>query len=161
MALLVRADQGLISREELLRRIRHTKSLYSECQRLSGQANWVNQQYLVVDYPKRLEELTIFEQGIDRFINRDSHASAQQSSQNSGGCYIATAVYGSYDDPSVLVLRQFRDEKLQTSMLGRVFIRTYYAISPPLARHFSSVQWLKIASKKVLDRIVRSVSRTQ
>lgn len=157
MPLLERANQGVISREELLKRIRQAKSLYSDCQRLSSGANWVNQQFLVVDYPKRLNELTLFEQNIDKFTNRGPGSLSQSPPKSSGGCYIATAVYGSYDDPSVLVLRRFRDEKLQPSALGRAFIRTYYAISPSLSRHFSSMQWLNRASKRVLDRLVGSL----
>ena len=42
---------------------------------------------------------------------------------NSDGCYIATAVYGSYDCPEVWTLRRFRDEVLRESVLGRLFIR--------------------------------------
>lgn len=30
----------------------------------------------------------------------------------SGGCYIATMVYGNYDHPQVMVLRDFRDSYL-------------------------------------------------
>lgn len=161
MPLLARANQGLVSKEELLRRIRSAKSLYSECQRLSSGANWVNQQFLVVDYPKRLNELTLFEQNIDKFINRGPGSFSQSPPKQSGGCYIATAVYGSYDDPSVLVLRRFRDENLQSSALGRAFIRSYYAISPSLSRHFSSIQWLNKVSKSVLDRFVGALSRKQ
>lgn len=159
MPLLERANQGSISREELLRRIRQAKSLYAESYRLSGGANWVNQQLLVVDYPERLRELTVFEQNVDKFINRGPGSFAESPPNGGGGCYIATAVYGSYDDPSVLVLRQFRDEKLNRSTLGRVFIRTYYAISPSLARHFTSIRWLNKASKCALDMLVGSLSR--
>lgn len=46
------------------------------------------------------------------------------------GCYIASCVYGSYDCPQVWTLRRFRDFQLGRSLLGRLFIRAYYAISP-------------------------------
>ena len=52
------------------------------------------------------------------------------------GCYIATAVYGSYDCPEVWTLRRFRDGVLAKSAPGRAFIRTYYALSPGLVRRF-------------------------
>ena len=35
------------------------------------------------------------------------------------GCYIATAVYGSYDCPQVWTLRRFRDHTLAASWFGR------------------------------------------
>lgn len=49
------------------------------------------------------------------------------------GCYIATAVYGSYDHPNVLVLRRFRDVYLSNTKWGRAFIRVYYRYSPSIA----------------------------
>ncbi|MCM1500838.1 MAG: hypothetical protein NC124_20460, partial [Clostridium sp.] len=48
------------------------------------------------------------------------------------GCYIATAVYGGYDHPKVMVLRRYRDEILKKSFWGRVFIKVYYSVSPCL-----------------------------
>jgi len=50
--------------------------------------------------------------------------------QNAGSCFIATAVYGSYDNPNVLKLRSFRDTILNNSLLGKLFIRFYYKIGP-------------------------------
>lgn len=159
LPLLFRAHQGQVSRHELLRRIGQAKDLYLESQRLSINANIVNQQFLVVDYPKRLHELTLFEQNIDKLLNGGIASSSQSTPQSSGGCYIATAVYGSYDDPSVLVLRKFRDTKLQPTAIGRAFVRFYYLTSPHVSRHFSSLGWLNRASKSVLDQIVRALSR--
>lgn len=82
-------------------------------------------------------------------------SSAQSASKSSGGgCYIATAVYGSYESPEVVVLRHFRDSSLSQTVLGRVFIRLCFWASPPVARHFGGVGILNRASKWVLDRIV-------
>lgn len=50
-----------------------------------------------------------------------------------GGCFIATAAYGSYLHPHVKSLRDFRDRYLVTNRPGRLFVRAYYAASPPLA----------------------------
>ena len=55
---------------------------------------------------------------------------------NSGGCYVATCVYGSYDCPEVWTLRRFRDNTLEKSIFGRAFIKMYYAISPTIVKIF-------------------------
>ncbi|MGE3927644.1 MAG: CFI-box-CTERM domain-containing protein [Lautropia sp.] len=50
-----------------------------------------------------------------------------------GGCFIATAAFGSDSHRHVLVLREFRDTVLLASEAGRMFVRSYYAWSPPIA----------------------------
>lgn len=71
-----------------------------------------------------------------------------------GGCYIATAVYGSYDCPEVWTLRRFRDYTLSETWYGRLFIKAYYATSPTLVRLFGDTLWFKNICKKPLDRLV-------
>lgn len=52
-----------------------------------------------------------------------------------GFCFIATAAWGSTQEPHVSLLRSFRDNVLKKTSAGRLFIDTYYRLSPPLA-HF-------------------------
>ena len=54
-----------------------------------------------------------------------------------GGCFIATAAYGSLLEPHVRLLRQFRDRFLLTNGPGKIFVKYYYKYSPPSA-HFIS-----------------------
>lgn len=70
------------------------------------------------------------------------------------GCYIATAVYGSYNCPQVWVLRRFRDNTLAKSVFGRTLIKLYYFISPWLVRHFAHVKWIKNMWHCTLDLLV-------
>lgn len=53
------------------------------------------------------------------------------------GCFIATAVYGSYDAPEVIILREFKDKVLINNRLGSLFVRLYYRLSPSIARIIS------------------------
>lgn len=73
---------------------------------------------------------------------------------SSGGCYVATAVYGSYDCPEVWTLRRFRDNTLAETWYGRAFIHTYYAISPTLVKMFGHTKWFKNMWKGKLDNLV-------
>jgi len=71
-----------------------------------------------------------------------------------GGCYVATAVYGSYDAPPVVTLRRFRDQQLAVTTAGRVFIRIYYALSPSIARKLRSFPLINRAVRRALDGLV-------
>jgi hypothetical protein len=69
-------------------------------------------------------------------------------------CYVATCVYGSYDCPEVWVLRRYRDDVLEKTILGRIFIKAYYSISPSLVKIFGSNDFVRSIWKGQLDRIV-------
>lgn len=73
-----------------------------------------------------------------------SYQAPATNMQQDGGCYVATAVYGSYDCPQVRTLRHFRDYTLAETWYSRAFIRIYYAISPTLVKWFGHTEWLKI-----------------
>jgi hypothetical protein len=47
-------------------------------------------------------------------------------SEDGGFCFVATAAYGSYLDPHVVVLRRFRDQVLLDLPGGRSFVAFYY-----------------------------------
>lgn len=88
----------------------------------------------------------------------DIMKSIDNSSSSSGGCYVATAVYGSYDCPQVWTLRRFRDYTLAETWHGRAFIRTYYAISPTLVKWFGHTDWFKKMWRSTLDRMVSKLN---
>ena len=71
-----------------------------------------------------------------------------------GACYVATAIYGSYDCPEVWTLRRFRDYKLAATWYGRAFIRVYYAVSPVLVRYYGETRWFNNCGKLLLDKFV-------
>ena len=87
----------------------------------------------------------------DRTINATSNTPEKTS-----GCYIATAIYGSYDCPEVWVLRRYRDYHLSTNPFGRAFIMFYYAVSPTLVKLFGSTKWFNYF---FMERLSRFVSR--
>ena len=71
-----------------------------------------------------------------------------------GGCYVATAVYGSYDCPEVWTLRRYRDCTLAETWYGRAFVRVYYAVSPALVRRLGHTEWFRKMWRGKLDRMV-------
>ena len=77
--------------------------------------------------------------------------------KSSGGCYVATAVYGSYDCPQVWTLRRYRDNTLASTWYGRAFIHTYYAISPTLVKWFGHTEWFKKMWQGKLDKMVEKL----
>lgn len=78
---------------------------------------------------------------------------------DTGGCYIATCVYGSYNCPPVWTLRRFRDYTLAVHWYGRMFIKVYYTLSPTLVKWFGKTNWFKVLCKKSLDRFVAELQK--
>ncbi len=74
-----------------------------------------------------------------------------------GGCFIATAAYGSSLDPHVKVLRSFRDRYLMTNDAGRAFVETYYRHSPQFAEYISRHETLRGAVRLMLTPLVYGI----
>lgn len=79
------------------------------------------------------------------------------SEQEKGGCYVATCVYGSYDCPEVWVLRRFRDQYLEKSVIGHSLVRIYYAVSPSVVKRFGTCALFRNPVRQTLDVFVRSL----
>ena len=72
-----------------------------------------------------------------------------------GGCFIATAAYGTSTADEIDTLRAFRDEVLLDSTLGSQLVEWYYQASPPVADFISGNSFLKtIVRELVIDPIV-------
>ncbi len=79
-------------------------------------------------------------------------------------CFIATAAEGTKAHPHVVQLRDFRDATLRSSAPGRLFIRAYYATSPPvaawIARSDRRRRWTRRLLVRPLSRAVTAAGLT-
>ncbi|MCZ2356028.1 MAG: hypothetical protein LC115_04945 [Bacteroidia bacterium] len=75
------------------------------------------------------------------------------------GCYIATMAYGNYNHPQVIELRNFRDQFLSKSVLGRSFIRIYYKYSPILVEKLRDNPKTNKIIRKLLDQLIKTIRK--
>lgn len=73
-----------------------------------------------------------------------------------GGCFIATAAYGTDTAEELDILREFRDAVLLSNSLGAEFVSLYYKTSPPIADFISQQEILRTAVRAgFVDPIVK------
>jgi len=78
-----------------------------------------------------------------------------------GGCFIATAAYGTPTAEQINVLREFRDIVLLESIAGSQFVALYYQLSPPVADFIAGNELLRTLVRELLvDPIVWVVEAT-
>jgi len=86
----------------------------------------------------------------DTSISADDAAAAVSVSSF---CFIATAGYGEATG-EVGILCDFRDQCLKTNPLGRMFVKAYYTVSPPIADFIAEHETLKAATRVALKPLV-------
>ena len=74
--------------------------------------------------------------------------------EDDDNCFIATVAFGSIMEPSVKVLREFRDIYLLTNSVGQRFVDIYYRYSPDLAGLIARHDTLKVATRVALMPVV-------
>lgn len=94
----------------------------------------------------------------DRERRRIKLENAKKNSKE--GCYIATAIYGGYDQPKVLILRRYRDEVLMKTLIGRIFVKSYYFISPCLAEKLRNGSHINSIVRRILDKIIKKLENS-
>ena len=115
----------------------------------------------VVDEPVKVEEvmknLAAVEQVVDEPV-----ASPQESSEEDGGCLIATATYGSEMSQQVQQLRELRDNQLLNTESGTAFMGmfndVYYSFSPVIADYERENPYFKEAVKIAITPMITSLS---
>jgi hypothetical protein len=71
-----------------------------------------------------------------------------------GGCFVATAAYGSPLAEEVCTLRRFRDEVLDQSVIGSWLVRFYYYFSPPIASRIERSALARTLVQSLLTPVV-------
>ncbi len=108
---------------------------------------------------KFVTELTFKDGIIEDFQSKIFRPS---TSKPKSGCFVATACYGDYNAAEVLVLRNYRDNVLLKTNLGRFAVDVYYIISPPIARLLDKSESLKaFIRKNILAPIVSKIKKNQ
>jgi hypothetical protein len=92
---------------------------------------------------------------------RSANIAIERRAIKKSACFVATAVYGSPSHPAVCALRDWRDQSLARTYLGRSFIKAYLLIGPLLARPVAKSPWLRKTTRMFLDSFVRLISRKE
>ena len=71
-----------------------------------------------------------------------------------GGCFIATAAFGSPLAPHVTTLKKFRDRYLLNNHIGRKFVAFYYRYSPLAAGFIAKYEPIKLITRACLYPVV-------
>jgi len=87
-------------------------------------------------------------------IATTTSSASGESGGGGGGCFIATAAYGDFSAPEVVILREFRDSHMKGNSLGEAFVDAYYRFSPPMARFIDDHAWMKPVVRVTLVPVV-------
>jgi hypothetical protein len=69
-------------------------------------------------------------------------------------CFVATAAYGSFMANEVGFLRAFRDGILRRSVLGELFVETYYTVGPAFSANLQHSDVLRHAARDGLSPLI-------
>lgn len=97
-------------------------------------------------------------EGEDSEIGIECAKEIAKEEEKKSGCFVATACFGEYDSPEVVVLRKFRNEHLLNNIIGRFFVSLYYCFSPAVSKFLLRHNSLKFCVRNyVLKPIIHFI----
>lgn len=148
-------ENKLIILQELVKCCSYTKEYLN-----GGSSYWRVEYTLTEEGKQKILDLIMQAHEKIKELNPDYIIPDRNSIKTKQGCYIATAVYGSYDCPQVWTLRRYRDNVLDMHWYGRLFIKTYYKISPKFVKMFGKTKWFNNIFKRKLDKMVNKLNKS-
>ena len=98
----------------------------------------------------------------DEATKAEQVVSNEQSTEEGGGCLIATATYGSEMSQQVQQLRELRDNQLLQTQSGTAFMETfndiYYSFSPIIADYERENPYFKKVVNLAITPMINSLS---
>ena len=98
----------------------------------------------------------------EKKVVEETVVSNQESTEEGGGCLIATAAYGSEMAPQVQLLREIRDNQLMNTESGSAFMsgfnELYYTFSPTIADMERESPMFKEAVKLAITPMISSLA---
>ena len=91
----------------------------------------------------------------DKYHIVDGRYLRSDPDRRGGGCFIATAAYGTPFAEEINSLRYWRDEALLTNPPGTLFVKTYYTLSPPVADFIRDKPTLRKITRFLLAPVVK------
>ncbi len=82
-----------------------------------------------------------------------------RDTEGRGGCFIATACYGTHMAEEVKALCAFRDQYLITNPAGRALVKLYYSFSPKVAEYVRDKEGLKAIIRECLKPIIKAIRK--
>ena len=120
-------------------------------------SNTISAMDLRSDFRTRVNENKNSLSGLKNQLSQVNTGGGRNTSSGGGGCYIATMAYGSYDHPQVLELRRFRDEVLNKTVGGKLFIKAYYFVSPKLVSVLKNQKTINLFIRKALNQFIKNI----
>jgi len=108
------------------------------------------------------ESLSKFNESLNSFEIISQQSSESESTEEGGGCLIATATYGSEMSQQVQQLRELRDNQLLQTKSGKQFMGMfndiYYSFSPTIADYERENPYFKEAVKLAITPMISTLS---
>ena len=119
-------------------------------------ADWPNSKYTIA-WEFQVVDTSLIDPVMPNTVSGSYTGEGYDNDSGGGGCFIATATYGSYLDPHVRSLRRFRDETLMRSRAGRALVARYDDVSPLIAQYIAQHEALRMLTRFVLTPVVFAI----
>jgi hypothetical protein len=142
---------------ELIKMYDHSKSA-------DGTAAFRNYLAKFVSFSKGLPVQSLSAEAVRRYLlgGRPLHAQEFRNAYDQlgkKGCFVVTSLLDVTDPATLPALRDFRDDRLTRTRMGRVLIKSYYACGPYLASTMDLMPMpVRRAAGALVDQIARFVS---